>query len=66
MIQEDSNKELVMIKKNNQDLKNWTKCWISDNVYVADNVQVRDHCHFTGKCRDSPLRDCNIKVKLDH
>ena len=33
------------------------------NVY---DFKVRDHCHITGKYRDSAHRDCNIKFKLNH
>ena len=29
--------------KNNDDFKNSTKCWISDNDYVDNDVKVRDH-----------------------
>ena len=48
------NKELVMAKKDNEDFKTFTKCWICD------------HCHITGKYRGSAHRDCNINVKLNH
>ena len=27
---------------------------------------VRDHCHTTGKYRDSTHRDFNIKIELNH
>ena len=59
------NKELVMTKKNNEDFKNSTKCWICDYDYVDGNIKVTDHCHVTGKYRDSAHRDCNVKVKLN-
>ena len=39
------NKELVMTKKDNEDFKNSTKCWICDYDYVDGDVKVRDHCH---------------------
>ena len=60
------NKELVMTKKDNEDLKNYTTCWICDNDYVGNDVKVRDHYHITGKYRDSAHRDFNINLKLDH
>ena len=41
------NKELVITKKDNEDFKNFTKCWICDNVYVEGDVKVRDNCHIT-------------------
>ena len=40
---------LVMIKKDNEDLKNSTKCWICDNDYTDNDVTVKDHCYITGK-----------------
>ena len=43
------NKELAMTKKDKEDFKNCTKCWICGNDYIDNNVKVRDHCHITGK-----------------
>ena len=60
------NKELVMTKEGSKDFENSTKCWICDNDYIDSDVKVRDHCHITGKYRDSASRDCNINVKLNH
>ena len=60
------NKELVLTKEENEDFENSTKCWICDKIYVDKNVKVRDHCHITGKYRDSAHRDCNINLKLNH
>ena len=54
-----------MIKEDNEDFKNSTKCWICGNDYVDNDVKVRDHCHITGKCRASAHRDCNINFKLN-
>ena len=53
------NKEVAMTKEDNEDFKNSTKCWIWDNDYTDNDVKVRDHCHNTGKYRDSVHRDCN-------
>ena len=52
------NKELVMTKKENEDFENSTWGWICDHVYVEGDVKVRDHCHITGKYRDSAHRWC--------
>ena len=60
------NEELVMTKKDNENLMNSTTCWICENDYVDGNVKVRDHCLVTGKYRDYVHRDFNIKVKLNH
>ena len=55
-----------MIKKDNEDFKNSTKCWICNNDYGDNDVKVQDHCYITGKYRSSARRDCNINVKLNH
>ena len=59
------NKELVMTKEDNENIKNSTKYWIFDNDYIDNDVKVRDHCHITGKCRGSTRRDCNINLRLN-
>ena len=59
------NEELVMTKDGNEDFKNSAKYWICDNDYIDTDVKVRDHCHYTGKYRDSAHRDCNINLKLN-
>ena len=55
-----------MTKEDNEDFKNFTKCWICDNDYVDNSVKVRDHCHFTGKYRGSTHKDCYTNHKLIH
>ena len=55
-----------MTKEDNEDFKNSTKCWISDNDYIDNDVKVRDNCHIAGKYRGSAHRDCNINLKLNH
>ena len=60
------NKELVMTKRDNENFKNPTNCWICDNDYVDNNVKIRDHCHINGSYRGSAHRDCNINLKLNH
>ena len=53
-----------MTKEDNENFKNYNKCWICDN-YDIDDVKVRDHCHITGKYRGYAHRDCNINLKLN-
>ena len=55
-----------MTKKNLQDFKNSTQCWMFDNVYVDGDFKLRDYCYVTEKHRGSTHIDCNIKVKLNH
>ena len=59
------NKELVMTKEDNENFTNSTKCWICDND-TDNDVKVRDHCHITGKYRDSAHKDCHINLKLNY
>ena len=59
------NKELVMTKKDNEDLMNFTKSWICYNTNVDDDVKVRDHCHINEKYRGSVRRDWNINVNFN-
>ena len=59
------NKEPVVIKEDNEDLKRSTNCWISSNDYIDNDVKQRDLCHVTRKCRCSAHRDWNINLKLN-
>ena len=58
--------KLVIIKEDNEDLKNSTRRWICDNNYIDNDVKVRDLCHITGKYKGSTHRDCNINLKSNH
>ena len=60
------NKELEMTKKDNENFKSSSKCWISDNDYADNDVKIRDHCHITGQYRCSTHSDFNINLKLNH
>ena len=60
------NKELVMTKEDNENLKKSTKCWVCDNDYIDTDVKISDHYHISGKYRDSAHRVCNINLKLNH
>ena len=60
------NKEPVITKEDNEEIKNSNKFRICDNDYIDTDVKVRDHCHITGKWRGSAHRICNINLKLNH
>ena len=60
------NKELVIIKKDNEDFQNTTTCRICDNDYIDNDVKERNHCHITAKYRGPAYTDCNINFKLNH
>ena len=32
--------------------------------YTDNDVHVRDHCHITGKFRDSAHQECNLKLRI--
>ena len=66
VMQKHFNKDPVMTKKDHDDFKNSTKCWICDNMYVDGDVKVRGHCHITGKYRGSAHKDCNTNINLNH
>ena len=53
LIEKNSNKKLLMTKKDDENIKNSTKCWTCDNVYVKNDIKVRDHCHIARKYRGS-------------
>ena len=53
-----------MTKKEYEDCKNFTKCWVSKKRNENNNVNVKDHCHITGKYRDSAHNKCNIDLQL--
>ena len=55
-----------MTKKENEDFKNFTKCWICDNYYIDNDVKIRDHCDITEKYRGSAHKDLNINYKWNH
>ena len=58
--------KLVIIKEDNEDLKNSTRRWICDNNYIDNDVKVRDLCHIAGNYTGSTHRGCNINLKSNH
>ena len=50
-----------MIKKDNEDLKNFTKRWICEETYKGE-VKVKDHGHITGKYWRSAQNVCNLNL----
>ena len=57
VIKQHFNKELTMIKKDDENVENSTKCWICDNTFVEGDIKVRGNCHVTGKYRDAADKD---------
>ena len=62
------NKEFVMTKKDDENVKNSAYCWICVNSYVDGDVRVRDHCHIIWKYRGSAHREehgrLNFKINF--
>ena len=54
-----------MTKEDNEDFKNYTKCWICDNDYIDNDVKLKGYCHITRKYGGSTHGDCNINNKLN-
>ena len=55
-----------MIKEDNEDFKNSTKCWICDNNFIDSDVKVRYHYYITIKHRGFGNKNWSINVKLYH
>ena len=64
MIKKHFNKKLLMIRKDDEDFKNSSKCWICDNSYVGGDV--KEVIVISLENRGLAHRDCNIKVKLNY
>ena len=65
VIKKHFNKELVMTKKDKENLRTLLNNGFL--IMIIDNdVQVKDYCHFTGKYRGSAHRDFNINLKLNY
>ena len=58
------NKPLVMTEDDEIRFKLMDKCHICGEKYTDKDVCVRDHCHITGKFRDSAHQECNLKLRI--
>ena len=58
------NKTLVMIEREEYLFQQSHSCWICKKLVDNEDEKVRDHCHITGKFRDSAHWDCNINFQL--
>ena len=68
VIRDNFNKPLKMSEDDEINFKNATHCHICEKKYKPDDgpdgLPVRDHCHVTGKYRDSAHKKCNLKLKI--
>ena len=58
------NKDTILTKDDERNFKKADKCYICDKKCFTKDVRVRDHCHITGKYRESAHQDCNINYRL--
>ena len=56
----NTNEDIVMTDKDEEDYKNKNVCRFCEKVIESD--KVRDHCHLTGSYRGSAHNVCNINV----
>ena len=64
VIKKQFNKPLVMTKDDEQRFITMDGCYICGEKYDEKDVCVRDHCHITGKFRDSAHQECNLKLRI--
>ena len=67
VISEKAKRRLVMTFEDEKDFQTSKKCWICETKYKPDereNIPVRDHCHITGKYRDSAQKNCNLRLQI--
>ena len=58
------NKPLKMTENDELCFKLTDKCHICGETYTDKDVRVRDHCHITGKFRDSAHQECNLQLRI--
>ena len=58
------NKPLVMDENDELCFELMDICYICSKKYTDKDVRVRDHCHVTGKFRDSADQECNLKLRI--
>ena len=53
-------KKLIMSEEEKEQFQSSNICWICGKLIDDDDEKVRDHCHVTGKFRDSAHWSCSI------
>ena len=64
MIKKHFNKNLIMSAEEEERFQLSNSCWICDKLFDVGDDNVRDHCHITGKYRDTTHWSYNINLKL--
>ena len=57
-------KNLVMTAEQNEEFKTINICWVCGKLIDIGDNKVRDHCHISGKYRESTHWSCNINLKI--
>ena len=57
------NKNLIMSEEEEQ-FQSSNTCWICEKLIDDDDEKVRDHCHVTGKLRDTAHWSCSTNLQL--
>ena len=53
-----------MTEVDEQQFKAMNGCHICGEKYTDKDVHIRDHCHITGKFRESSHQECNLKLRI--
>ena len=64
VMDEHFNKNLVITAEDEARFQSSNKSWICDKLFDFGDKKVRDHCHVTGKYRDSTRWSCDVNLKL--
>ena len=58
------NKNLIMSEEEEEQFQSSNTCWICEKLSDDDDKKVRDHCHITGKSKNTAHWSCNINLYL--
>ena len=56
-------KKIIFGKEEKERFEKETKCWMCNEEFNDEDIKVRDHCHFTGRCREAAHNSCNLKYR---
>ena len=59
------NKNLIMTEEEEKQFQASNTCWICEKLIDDDDEKVRDHCHVTGKFRETAHWSCSINLQLN-
>ena len=64
VVKKHFNKPLVMTEDDKQHFRTMNGCHICGEKYTDKDVCIRDHCHITGRFKDSAHQECNLKLRI--